>query len=102
MQRGAGPGLGGTWRISLISSETKRMPATVIRARLLTSRQKRAVCKVQVGKEKTAITGSSRSVLGRSERNQLTRFQVWPPQNMPPKAQPWTLSRFGPFIAMLE
>jgi len=33
---------------------------------------------------------------------QLMRFQVWPPQNMPPKAQPWTLRMFGPFIAMVE
>jgi hypothetical protein len=33
---------------------------------------------------------------------QLIRFQVWPPQNMPPKAQPCTRSVFGPFIAMLE
>ncbi len=35
-------------------------------------------------------------------RNQLTRFQVWPPQNMPPKAQPWTLSVLGPFSAIVE
>src|SRR3954466_3932178 len=33
---------------------------------------------------------------------QLTRFQVWPPQNMPPKAQPWTRSVLVPFIAMVE
>jgi len=33
---------------------------------------------------------------------QLTRFQVWPPQNMPPKAQPCTRSAFGPFIAIVE
>jgi len=33
---------------------------------------------------------------------QLTRFQVWPPQNMPPKAQPCTRIAFGPFIAMVE
>ena len=33
---------------------------------------------------------------------QLTRFQVWPPQNMPPKAQPWTRSAFVPFIAIVE
>ena len=33
---------------------------------------------------------------------QLTRFQVWPPQNMPPKAQPCTRITFGPFIAMVE
>ncbi len=36
------------------------------------------------------------------EEIQLMRFQVWPPQNSPPKAQPWTLRRFGPFIAMVE
>jgi hypothetical protein len=34
--------------------------------------------------------------------NQLTRFQVWPPQNIPPKAQPWTLSELGPFSAIVE
>ena len=33
---------------------------------------------------------------------QLTRFQVWPPQNMPPKAQPCTRIAFGPFIAIVE
>ena len=33
---------------------------------------------------------------------QLTRFQVWPLQNMPPKAQPCTRSAFGPFIAIVE
>ena len=33
---------------------------------------------------------------------QLTRFQVWPPQNMPPKAQPCTRSEFVPFIAIVE
>jgi hypothetical protein len=33
---------------------------------------------------------------------QLTRFQVCPPQNMPPKAQPCTRSEFVPFIAMVE
>jgi hypothetical protein len=33
---------------------------------------------------------------------QLTRFQVWPPQNIPPKAQPWTFRVFGPFIAIVE
>ncbi|TWA98523.1 hypothetical protein FBZ96_105200 [Bradyrhizobium stylosanthis] len=37
-----------------------------------------------------------------SLRCQLTRFQVWPPQNMPPKAQPCTRSAFGPFIAIVE
>ena len=26
------------------------------------------------------------------QRNQLIRFQVVPPQNIPPRAQPWTLS----------
>jgi hypothetical protein len=35
-------------------------------------------------------------------RRQLIRFQVWPPQNRPPKAQPWTFKRFGPFIAIVE
>ena len=35
-------------------------------------------------------------------RHQLTRFQVWPPQNMPPKAQPCTRIAFGPFIAIVE
>ena len=39
---------------------------------------------------------------GRFFELQLMRFQVWPPQNMPPKAQPWTLSTFGPFMAMVE
>jgi hypothetical protein len=38
----------------------------------------------------------------RSSCCQLTRFQVWPPQNMPPNAQPCTRRVFGPFIAMLE
>ena len=33
---------------------------------------------------------------------QLTRFQVWPPQNMPPKAQPWTRREAVPFIAIVE
>jgi hypothetical protein len=33
---------------------------------------------------------------------QLTRFQVWPPQNMPPKAQPCTRSVAVPFIAIVE
>ena len=33
---------------------------------------------------------------------QPTRFQVWPPQNMPPKAQPCTRIAFGPFIAIVE
>jgi len=30
------------------------------------------------------------------------RFQVWPPQNMPPNAQPWTFSALGPFIVIVE
>ena len=34
--------------------------------------------------------------------NQLTRFQVWPPQNMPPKAQPCTLSVVLLFSAIVE
>ena len=33
---------------------------------------------------------------------QLTRFQVWPPQNIPPKAQPCTRIAFGPFMAIVE
>ena len=37
-----------------------------------------------------------------SKNNQLTRFQVWPPQNMPPKAQPWTLSVSVLFSAIVE
>ncbi|MGY4630295.1 hypothetical protein ACVWY3_008051 [Bradyrhizobium sp. USDA 4486] len=44
---------------------------------------------------------SHRPGMTRFER-QLTRFQVWPPQNMPPKAQPCTRSAFAPFIAMVE
>ncbi|MEY9177845.1 hypothetical protein ABIF29_003878 [Bradyrhizobium elkanii] len=34
--------------------------------------------------------------------DQFTRVQVWPPQNMPPNAQPWTRSVSGLFIAMVE
>ena len=38
-----------------------------------------------------------------SGRNiQPARFQVWPPQNMPPKAQPWTLSKSLPFSAIVK
>ena len=33
---------------------------------------------------------------------QPTRFQVWPPQNMPPKAQPCTRSVVVPFVAIVE
>jgi hypothetical protein len=33
---------------------------------------------------------------------QLTRVQVWPPQNMPPKAQPWTRRLSVPFSAIVE
>ncbi len=33
---------------------------------------------------------------------QPTRFQVWPPQNIPPKAQPCTRIAFGPFMAIVE
>ena len=43
-----------------------------------------------------------RGVSLREEPIQLTRFQVWPPQNRPPKAQPWTFRMFGPFIAIVE
>ncbi len=46
--------------------------------------------------EECASIGMTRSAC------QLTRFQVWPPQNMPPKAQPCTRIAFGPFIAMVE
>jgi hypothetical protein len=35
-------------------------------------------------------------------RCQLTRFQVWPPQNRPPKAQPCTCIAFGPLMAIVE
>ncbi len=35
-------------------------------------------------------------------RGQFTRVQVWPPQNMPPNAQPWTRSVSGPFRAIVE
>ncbi|MET4800083.1 hypothetical protein ABIA96_002652 [Bradyrhizobium sp. LB11.1] len=38
----------------------------------------------------------------RGRRRQLTRFQIWPPQNMPPKAQPCTRIAFGPFMAIVE
>ncbi len=41
-------------------------------------------------------------VLRDRQRDQLMRFQVVPPQNMPPRAQPCTLSWFGPAIAMVE
>jgi len=41
-------------------------------------------------------------MLGMTSSPQLTRFQVWPPQNMPPKAQPCTRIAFGPFIAIVE
>jgi len=49
------------------------------------------------------IPGSMLRIAGmtRSAR-QPTRFQVWPPQNMPPKAQPCTRIAFGPFIAIVE
>jgi hypothetical protein len=33
---------------------------------------------------------------------QLTRVQVWPPQNIPPKAQPWTRRLSAPFSAIVE
>jgi len=35
-------------------------------------------------------------------RDQFTRVQVWPPQNMPPKAQPCTRSVSEPFSAIVE
>ncbi|MGY3235281.1 hypothetical protein ACVWZ4_004157 [Bradyrhizobium sp. USDA 4472] len=35
-------------------------------------------------------------------KSQLTRFQVWPPQNIPPNAQPCTRIAFGPFMAIVE
>jgi hypothetical protein len=41
------------------------------------------------------------SIRGRGLR-QLTRFQVWPPQNIPPKAQPCTRIAFGPFMTTVE
>ena len=37
-----------------------------------------------------------------SKKDQLTRFQVWPPQNMPPKAQPCTRSEPLLFIDIVE
>jgi hypothetical protein len=38
-----------------------------------------------------------------TSRCQLTRFQVWPPQNMPPEgAALHAQSQFGPFIAIVE
>jgi len=33
---------------------------------------------------------------------QFTRVQVWPPQNMPPKAQPCTRSALVPISAIVE
>ena len=33
---------------------------------------------------------------------QFTRVQVWPPQNMPPKAQPCTRRVSVPFMAIVE
>ncbi|MGY4359467.1 hypothetical protein ACVWZR_008607 [Bradyrhizobium sp. i1.3.1] len=38
----------------------------------------------------------------RRSRTQFTRVQVWPPQNMPPKAQPCTRRRSVPLIAIVE
>ena len=37
-----------------------------------------------------------------SARDQFTRVQVWPPQNMPPKAQPCTRIWSLPRIATVE
>jgi hypothetical protein len=41
---------------------------------------------------------------GASQRStaQLTRVQVCPPQNTPPKAQPWTRNVSEPFSAIVE
>jgi hypothetical protein len=38
--------------------------------------------------EKAPPRGEAFDRCGRALADQLTRVQVWPPQNMPPKAQP--------------
>ena len=67
------------------------------------------VCLANHHRESAPIDGKPRdliatpsSELRTSRIAQPTRFQVCPPQNMPPKAQPWTRSTFGPFMAIVE
>lgn len=54
------------------------------------------------GRAKNKGTRIGSPCIGQSARSQFTRVQVWPPQNMPPKAQPCTRSRSVPFIAIVE
>ena len=54
-------------------------------------------CAVQVPSNVEAgLVGSARGLL------QFERVQVWPPQNMPPMAQPWTRRVLEPFSAIVE
>ena len=53
-------------------------------------------------KSKGARIAGPLSSSERHTRGQFTRVQVWPPQNMPPKAQPCTRRRSVPFIAIVE
>ena len=48
------------------------------------------------------VSGDKAREIKSRVNNQLTRFQVWPPQNMPPKAQPCTLSVVLLFSAIVE
>ncbi len=63
----------------------------------------------------TTASLAERSLLAKSESparergfyfsdagNQFTRVHVWPPQNIPPNAQPCTRSVSGLFSAMVE
>ena len=51
--------------------------------------------------EKAPLVGGAFCFFGMARR-QFTRVQVWPPQNMPPNAQPCTRSVSGPFSAIVE
>lgn len=54
------------------------------------------------GKGRGAILRTRTFASGAGVRCQLTRFQVSPPQIMPPKAPPCTRSAFGLLSAIVE
>jgi hypothetical protein len=53
-------------------------------------------------KQKPRRSGGAFDLADAHQDCQSTRVQVWPPQNMPPKAQPCTRSVPAPFSAIVE
>ncbi len=67
---------------------TAAAPAEKLFARLVPGNPEPRSDSIGTGLEKKGPVTCHGAIVSYSGKVQLTRFQVWPPQNMPPKAQP--------------